>query len=381
MWEDAKDKSGKIVAMINTVAPYQNKILRQIEAGAIAVVVYRDRGDLPGQGMYYTRIGFDEMRLTVPVVEAFEKFKLPKSLHKFKSRMPASGIQVAILPEENQWKKANDVTAFQVTFNVILSLLEVAIILIAIYRLSLWVRFSASGLVAIGPVCLLLEMISAILRFACTVVDPFLTFRTMPSPFGDILITMFLPFQLASGILLTFYWAETLTTNKVSAVPFISEHKVICLIVIAILFIGEIASASSRSVTAISSFNPVYVSQAFYVIVAAILTICYVACAIQISRRLSRSSVSKASLRALNLRFTISTSGYIAFIILNILLVVYFGAPWGFKIIFNLVFLFSNLTGLLQVYSFVPPQFIKSTKKSAETPSGTAEVPKSVAEK
>lgn len=359
VWSTVKDKAGKIVLVENMAYPYQTGVLREIRAGAIAVVMYRDRNDVPGQGMYYTRIGFDESLLTVPVVESFELFQSKGSLYKFKNKVPAEGLPVSILAQENLWKKANDVVGFQIFFNVLLTSMEFVIIVIAIFRLSQWIQYSSSGLKAIGPVCLILELIAGILRFSYTIVDPFNTFRAMPSPFCNVLITAFIPFQLSVGILLTFFWAEALTTNKVEAVPFISEHKVACFVVIALLFIGEIICDVVRVLLPVARLNPVYFTQAFYVIISLILTVCFIICAVQISARLPRSKTSKTAIRALTLRFVLSTGGYISFIILTIMLVPWFGEPWGWKIILNLIFLSSNVTGLLQVYSFIPPQISK----------------------
>lgn len=357
------NKAGKIVAFVNIGAPYEKHIVEAVQAGAIAVVVYRDRGDGPGQAMYWKLIGGDESRLTLPVVEAFERFKNPSALiHRFSS---SDEVAVSLWPQINPWKQANDVIAFQVTWNVILSAMQMAIIAIGLLRLRLW-YFSAAGLLSIGPVCILLECASSAIRSVTTFVDPFITFKTIPSPVAEILITAPMPFQLASGILLTFYWAETLSNSKVQASPFISEYKKSAMAVIAILFLCEIATSAARAPLAITGFKLVYFSQTLYVLVAAALTISYTICAIQIRNRLAASRVTKRAIRKMTIRFLLSTGGYIMFIVLIILLVPYMTKPWGWKILFNLIFLSSNGTALLQVYSFVPPQSIssKSTKRS-----------------
>lgn len=367
VWSDSKNKVGKIVCLSGVGAPYQTRLLKEVEAGAIAVVIYRDRSDTPGLGMFYTRMGFDESKLNIPVIEAYESFSEPESLHNFRSRMPPGGIEVTIHPEENKWKTMNDRSGVQVFFNLLHSFMEIAILTIAAHRLSLWIRFSSSGLVSIGPVCIALESIAAALRLANTCVDPFVSFRTMPTPFSEILFTAYLPFQFSAGILLTFFWAETLTSHKVQAVPFISEYKVSCFIAITILFLGEIISSTIRSIYPVTSFNPIYICEAFYVIVAIILTVCYLLCATQISERLRRARSSKQHIRWLSFRFALSTGGYIIFIILVILLIPFFGTPWGFKLIFNLVYVCSNTTAILQVWVFVPPSYTKSSKSTGGT--------------
>ena len=363
------DKAGKIVAFVDIPAPYEKEIMESIASGAIAVVVYRDRSDTPGQGMYYRRIGYDEPKLTIPVVEAFEQFKPSTSLH---NHFPASAeIQVSLWPQENRWKKANDHGAFQIVWNVILSAMQVAIILIGLLRLQLWAS-SEAGLLAIGPTCIILECISSAIRCAETFVDPFLSFRTMPSPVGETLITTSFPFQFASGILLTFYWAETLMKNKIKAAPFVSEYKKSAITVVVLLFLFEIATSTARGILPIASLNPVYFSQALYVIVAAGLTVSYTICAIQIRNRLSASNAPRRSIRNLTLRFLMSTSGYIMFVILVILLIPYLGEPWGWKIILNLTFLAADITALLQVYSFIPPKGVSSHSKVGGAPTSSS---------
>lgn len=314
-------------------------------------------------------MGFDERKLTIPVLEAYESYSGKTSLDTFikAGRMSSAGLEITAYPQENQWKKMNDRTGVQIFFNVTHSFMEIAILLIAAHRLSLWIRFSASGLLSIGPVCICLESVAAALRLANTIVDPFASFRTLPTPFSEILFTAYLPFQFAAGILLTFFWAETLTSHKVQAVPFISEYKVSCFIAIFILFAGEIISNTIRSLYPVTAFNPVYICEAFYVIVALVLTVCYLLCARQISQRLKRSRASKTHIRWLSIRFAMSTGGYIVFIILVIFLIPFFGTPWGWKIIFNLVYVCSNTTALIQVWAFVPPAYTKSSKSTGGT--------------
>jgi len=364
----AAEKQGKIVVLLDLSAPYQEQIVREIEAGATAVVVYRDRNGTPGQGMYYIKQGFNESRINMPVIEAFESFKAANSLKRHLSS--TSTIQVSIWPQENLWKKANDVIAFQIVCNVILSSMQVAIIVIGIIRLAAWFHSTSSSLISIGPVCIVLEMISAILRSAQTFVDPFLTFRTMPTPPSSNLITSPLPFQFAAGILLSFYWAETLNRSKLKTTPFISEYKRSAIAVIIVLFLGEIITSAIRITIPITGTNVAsYITEVFYVIVAAGLTASYAVCAYQTYLRLSTSGVSSSSraIRNLTLRILISTSGYVLFIILAILLVPFYGNPWGWKIVLNTMFFAENVTGVLQVYSFIPPDMRRTSSSASRS--------------
>jgi hypothetical protein len=353
--DSAADKVGKIVFVVDRFAPYDRFILREIKAGAKAVVFLRERSGDPGQTMFLVD-GSDQKGLTVPCVEIFQSTSVPGSIAK---NFPAEGLEVSIWPQENKWKTANDKTAFQVFFNVFNSACELLIISISIIRLSQWFRDPETKILSIGPICITLELVSAVLKLAYTIVDPFWTFRMMPDNAASVMLTVSLPFQFSSGILLAFFWAETLSANRVKASPFVSEYKKSAFVVIAILFIGEISTDVARLVIGVSSFNPSFISQAFYAVTAAVLTVCYVICAVKILKRLGTINQRKRYVRNMTLRFVGSTVGYVAFIILIILLIPLISYPWPFKLLLNLMFVAANGSALLQVYSF------KARSKSA----------------
>lgn len=365
--------AGNIVLAPELRMPYQKELLRLARAGARAIVTYRDRSDVAGHAMYYLDYGVDERELVIPVVEVYERFKGANSLWR---RFDESGVAIRLWPEENMWKKANDASAFQIVCNVVLSALQMGIIATGAVRLLSW-HHSAAGLYAIGPVCIFLECVASAIRCGATFVDPFLTFRTMPATPGLILITAAFPFQLSCGILLTFYWSETLHSNKISAAPFISEYRKSAITAVVVLFICELVTSTTRVTLRVAErFNPAYFSQALYVIVAIALTISYIACAVQIHRRVKNASSSppRKFLRNLTLRFTLSTAGYILLVSVIISSIWAIGYPWGWKICFNLLFLAANITGSLQIYSFVPPRGKRSSNSGGSTPASQVSV-------
>jgi hypothetical protein len=339
----------------NVIAPYDEHVRRAITKGMKALVVLRNRGGLAGQGMYYVS-GGDQLDLTIPVVEVYQ---LKSRSNRVEDALRPEGIEVSLWPTENKWKKANDVTSFQVAGNVILSAMELAIFVIGMFRIHQWTRSSCSRLFSIGPVCIILEMISAVLRFTTTVVDPFFTFRIIPATFGLVIVTASIPFLLCSGILLTFFWAETLRASRIQASPFIAEYKKSAFVVITILFLGEAITAGIRAgVPVTGNFNPATLAQAFYAVVAIALIVCYLLCAHQIRVRLATGSNAKRKtyIRAMNIRFALSTIGYASFICCLVGSIPLFYLPWGWKIILNLMNVSLNFSGLLQVYSLQPAQ-------------------------
>jgi hypothetical protein len=338
----------------NVIAPYDPVIKKAIAKGAIALAIVRNRRGTPGQGMYYVN-GEDQMGLTIPVVEIYQ---VASTKHRIEDAMGPEGLEVALWPMENKWKKANDIVGFQIFFNVLLSGMEVTIFLIGLWRIHEWTLPSWSRLFSIGPVCIILEMISATLRFISTVVDPFFTFRVYIADLGMVLLTISVPFLLSSGILLTFFWAETLRASHIKASPFIAEYKKSAGVAIFLLFAGEIATTSVRMTLPVTgSFNPAYLSQVYYVIVSIALIVCYLMCAHQIQNRLAAAkskSKRKDFIRNMNIRFALSSGGYMAFCLSVALSIPLFLIPWGWKIVFNMMVFSLNWSGLMQVYSLKP---------------------------
>jgi hypothetical protein len=346
------NKIGRIVVVEDVAAPYDKYIREQIDAGAKAIVFLRDRSGVPGQTMYLVT-GSDQKDLVVPVVEIFQiKTGNSEPLSKIVSN---GEIEVSIWPQENEWKVANEKTAFQVVLNVLHSFMALAVMLIGAWRLSEWWGPEDRSWLGIGPVCLILEIIGASLRLAYSIVDPVWTFRILPDS-ASFLLTFNLPFSFSSGILLTFFWAETLKASRVRASPFISEYRKTAIGICILLFIAEIITDATRIVVPVTgSFNPSYISQVLYVITAIVLTVCYIICAHKIQQKLKTLSGKKRTVRNMTLRFVGSTAGYVAFAILTALLIFFINIPWGFKIILNMIIFVSNSWSLLQVYSFTAP--------------------------
>jgi hypothetical protein len=335
-------------------SPYDSAIKRAIDMGARAVVMLRDRYGTPGQSMYYVT-GKSQDHLTVPVVEIYQKSKQPSALM---NAIPPRGIPVQIWPMKNEWKAANDVTSFQITWNVILSMFEVAVICISILRLHEWFRVPGITVFSIGPLCIILELLGSLIRLALTIVDPFFSLRILPSQAGMVLTTGSLPFVFASGILLTFFWAESLSVHRIQATPFIAEYKKSAVFVVCVLFIGEIVTSTVRTtIRGGGQFNPVYLTQGFYVIVAVVLIVCYLICAYKITQRMKSFHHGKKNfVRDMSIRFALSSAGYILFVITMVASIPLLTQPWPFKVVVNVICLSANVAAVLQVYSLRPPQ-------------------------
>jgi hypothetical protein len=146
---------------------------------------------------------------------------------------------------------------------------------------------------------------------------------------------------------------------------------VTAIVVCVLLFAVEALVDYFRITRTNSSFSPVIITIVFYILVSAILTVCYVICAVSIMKRISDMGSSKAArMKKMTLRFSLSTAGYIATIILEIVTYIVNGVPWGPQLSYNLLFAAMNWTAMLQIIALKP---IGSGRKSSTTGTKTSE--------
>lgn len=356
----SNDVRGKLVLLNEIVAPYEHDLRTHSARGVAGIVVLRDRTGEPGQNMYLLDLS-DQNSITVPVVEVFQSKKSKNALVGLQDN---TELIVELLPDPNPWKKVNE-NRFQMGANIFLSLFELAIISIALFRLyQFW---SYEGIrPSIAQICLSLELTATLLRLGYTFVDPFWTYRMMHNTASSFLVTIHIPFSLSSAILLSFFWAESLTKTSVKATPFISQYKRTAIIVCAALFVGEIACYILRILVASSkmAISPNTVAAIFYLVVSLIVTGCYIACAISILRRIGRASAKHNVIRRMTVRFVASTTGYIILLFVDFYSIFRLNWAWSFKIVFNMVFLCFNIAALLQVMGFKPIESSRSRSRS-----------------
>jgi hypothetical protein len=191
------DAEGKIVLIQSPSYPYEPMLRTLALQRPKAVIITQKRRGEAGEGMFYVD-GRDRSGITFPVAETYI------TNENNVSRLP-DGAVVTIVFDENPWKVAKE-NKFQVVFGFLLSFWQLIILAIGTYRLYQFYQAEVKvSWLSIGPVCLVLEMISVALRLAFTCVDPFWSQRMLPNSAGNAFFTIHMPFQLASGILLTFY--------------------------------------------------------------------------------------------------------------------------------------------------------------------------------
>lgn len=197
------DLQGKVVIVPGTwyTTPYDTHLRKLAPHQPAGVLITKPSKAIPGDGMFAVD-GKDRRTINFPVVEASAgRGGDPGKIKE--------GTYVTIKVEKNPWKAAKD-TVFPVLAASALSICEAITMVIIIYRLHQF-AMSSIPMISIGPICLLLELISTMLRFAYTIVDPFFVHRMLPYVASSTLFTLHFPFTMASGVLLTFYCTPPLS--------------------------------------------------------------------------------------------------------------------------------------------------------------------------
>lgn len=164
--------------------------------------------------------------------------------------------------------------------------------------------------------------------------------------------------------------AELLKTSRFKVTPFVSRYRTPAIIVIVILFVLEFTCSTLRSAGGAWGLSQ-YVSQAsslMYCLVAIVLTICYLMCAVAVWKRLrsmSAVSVRRQTMRILALRVTLSVLGYIVFVISSIVFVIYYRRPGARGIILSISYAAFNWSATMQVAATKPPEHSNSVSPSS----------------
>lgn len=153
-----------------------------------------------------------------------------------------------------------------------------------------------------------------------------------------------------------------LTTTTLHVTPFISKYRKAAVVVVITLFLMEIITDVLRVAIERPAIDPVVFSVVYYVIVSIALAVCYITCAVAISRRVKTLSARKYSkIRKMNLRFTLSSAGYIAIVLFEIGTYLSMHRYWAPQIIWYLLYISVNFTSMMQVLGLKPAPTTGST--------------------
>jgi hypothetical protein len=150
-------------------------------------------------------------------------------------------IEATLTSEGNPWSNILGGIPVIVVFRAIFTATAVGLIGFALYKLIAYIRVQKSQF-NVPQVCLALEIIANLLRIAYFAVDPFACFGYYGNALS-FMTTISFPFEVATFVLITFYWYEAVTNASLEVYPFLARFKPF-FFVFCILFIGVIILVS-----------------------------------------------------------------------------------------------------------------------------------------
>ena len=161
---------------------------------------------------------------------------------------------------------------------------------------------------------------------------------------------------------------ETLQKSAISATPFISHYRKVAIGAVVGLFAMEIITVVLRVAVKKPAVEPVVFAAVYYVLVSIVLATCYIACCVAIIKRVSNLGSRKYSrIRAMNIRFTMSSCGYISLVLLEILTYFAKHRQWMAVIVWYLLYVSLNWISTLQVHALQPAQSFKSSSGTKDS--------------
>lgn len=146
-----------------------------------------------------------------------------------------------------------------------------------------------------------------------------------------------------------------LTSSSLQVTPFISKYRKAAIVVVVTLFAMEIITDILRSAIKNPAIDPVVFSVIYYVIVSIALAVCYIVCVVTISRRVKNIGARKyTEIRKMNLRFALSSAGYISIVILEIGTYFAMHRKWAPQIVWYLLYIAVNFASMMQVLGLKP---------------------------
>jgi hypothetical protein len=275
------DLAGKIVYLPKVNANDWLRIVTEIQDKGAIAIIYGTGALVPGQYGCGLTANRPSGIITIPVSEINDD--------EFEPILEALGngtIVVATLTSEGSpWIDTIVSAAVIVVFRAILPAACVGLIGYALYKLILFVRFQGSQF-NVPQVCLALEIIANLLRLIYLPVDPFACFGVYGQTFSFI-TTISFPYEIATFILITFYWYEALTDPSIKIYPFLARFKPFFFVFI-ILFIVVIFVVTIIGYYLVFEITtPVIV---IYLIVSLAFLIFYIVTVVKIGNKVKQAS-------------------------------------------------------------------------------------------
>jgi hypothetical protein len=297
----ATDVQGKIIyfpkgnylTFVATVKDFQDR-------GAVAVL-YASSALVPGQNGCGLTANQPSGVITIPIAEINNKQFQPI----LNAMLNGTVLTATLTSEGSPWIRAVVNAGVIVAFRAILPAVAVALIIYAIYKMVLFIRHQGHQF-NVPQVSLALEIIANLLRLIYLPVDPFGCFGVYGQAFSFV-TTISFPYEVATFILITFYWHEALTDASVKVYPFLSKFKVFFFVFIIAFII------SLQLVTILGYFLNFSVTTPLiiiYLIVSVAFLIFYIITVVKVSKQVKQANNMrqgrKMKLRTINKKIIIN---------------------------------------------------------------------------
>lgn len=349
------DITGKILLYVATALEREEDCVALFAGSGIAAffTVYRQTSDYPGIGNW-VRSGHPFPIHEFPVYE-ITKVQLNAILEIYNSQ-PI--LMMTVHSDPNPWQLT--FTTVLPALGIVLLIMSGVIAIMATYKLIILIQHNGAQL-SVPQVILWFNIIACILRGMWTASDPFGAYGTTTFLVSQIGFSISYPFGVASCLLLALYWHELIKRTGKRINLFLDRLKWPFLIVSALMFAFEVATATLRGLDA-SFLVVTLIDGLFYVVItiAVVVFFCITRYRIQevfnrLNRGLKNRNDSKLKLATGYLQ-AICVFGSIWVIILVIVgLTNLAWNPTAFCILWWIFFPSQTMVNLLQVITIRVP--------------------------
>jgi hypothetical protein len=359
---DLTDVREKIVIATLVIPP--ESFVRNIQSRGAKALIMTGYPGTPGYIMLSTD-NDDTSDIVMPMAE------LPKETWDLiGEKVRQEAFNVTLTGEEgNKWLSISR-SPIIISFQVVSGAFTLVCIALAIEKLVAFNRYQQPSKVIVVNMCLILEIIGCALRLVA-IADPQGINRVFPRVANTMLLLLHFPFALIPAILLTFFWLEALSNQKVIVTKPIEKMKVPLIVLCVFLILLELLTAGLRASSLGIQYEMNMTIIVVYAVVSLALLIFYTTVAIKVLIRIHNSESRKLRLRTIMTRILATAVALLLFIIAMVASIQMILVPLTFAIYIFLFFMFINLIVLCTILTFMPRTGKESTAGPASTGSST----------
>jgi hypothetical protein len=253
--------------------------MKEIQSAGAIAILYGTRSLVSGQYGCALTASEPSGQITIPVAEVSQS-GFDEIRHAI---MNGAVMEATLTSEGNPWNMLGGIPVI-IVFRFIFTTVSVGLIGFALYKLIMFIRYQRAQF-NVPQVCLSLEIIANMLRIVYLAVDPFSCFGVYGGA-SNFLTPLSFPFEVATFMLITFYWFEAVTNASIKVYPFIDRFKPF-FFAFTIIFLAVIILISVLGYfLALSVTMPIII---LYVVVSVAFVVFYIVTVVKIIKKMSTS--------------------------------------------------------------------------------------------